>query len=265
MSVTETYVWSNGALEPLEEDGAAPDDIAAADSWFVTDGAVLALDLHRERFLGAVEALGLDASADDLDARAFWDGVIEAIPRGGDWFPRVELRLREAGPLFVFRLRGAPERSRSARLMSLRGDDPRSAPGTKGPGTAALLRARSAAQSRGADEAVILSPDGYVVEGTSSALLWWRGEILCGPALHLERVDSVTARSVVALATALGLDVYYEAVRPSELEGVELWALNALHGIRIVTTWLDGPAMAEKPGRLGIWRARLDRLRRPLP
>jgi hypothetical protein len=41
--------------------------------------------------------------------------------------------------------------------------------------------------------------------------------------------------------------------------------LNALHGIRIVTAWVDGPATAEQPGRLATWRARLDALRKPLP
>jgi hypothetical protein len=44
-----------------------------------------------------------------------------------------------------------------------------------------------------------------------------------------------------------------------------VWALNALHGIRIVTGWVDGPATAELPGRLDVWRARLDALRKPLP
>ena len=48
----------------------------------------------------------------------------------------------------------------------------------------------------------------------------------------------------------------------AELDGTELWALSALHGIRIVTRWVDGPELAEKPGRLATWSARLDSLRR---
>jgi len=54
-------------------------------------------------------------------------------------------------------------------------------------------------------------------------------------------------------------------VTPDELDGLEIWALNALQGIRIVTEWIDGPSTAEQPGRLALWRARLDRLRKPLP
>ena len=85
------------------------------------------------------------------------------------------------------------------------------------------------------------------------------------PADDIDRVDGVTVRSVVTLATALGIDVLHESVRPEELDGLEVWALNALHGIRIVTSWVDGPATAEEPGRLATWQARLDALRKPLP
>lgn len=105
------------------------------------------------------------------------------------------------------------------------------------------------------------------MDATTSALLWWRGDILCGPPSGqpgFARVDSVTARSVLALAVALGHDTHEEAVTPAELDGCEVWAVNALHGIRIVTGWLDGPSTAELPGRLETWRARLHALRRPI-
>jgi branched-subunit amino acid aminotransferase/4-amino-4-deoxychorismate lyase len=75
----------------------------------------------------------------------------------------------------------------------------------------------------------------------------------------------VTAKSTLTLAAALGVDIYHEDVAPTELEGLEIWAVNALHGIRIVTAWVDGPQTAEEPGRLTKWRTLLDRLRKPLP
>jgi branched-subunit amino acid aminotransferase/4-amino-4-deoxychorismate lyase len=261
MSVTSIYRWHDGGLDPLEYCDMTDTAIAAADSWLVTEGATLALDLHRARFLDAV-AGGRHAG---IDAESFWEESIAAIPRAGDWFPRVELQDRGGAPLLVFRLRSAPERGRSVRLATHTGHDPRTTPRVKGPDTAALLRLRTEAQSLGADESVLLSPDGYVVEGATTALLWWHGDVLSGPSPELDRVDSVTARSVLALATALDVDVYPESVTPAELDGVEIWALNALHGIRIVTGWIDGPAPAEQPGRLAAWRARLDRLRKPLP
>ncbi len=202
-----------------------------------------------------------DSSATAPDTDDFWDAAIAAIPRDGEWFPRVEAH--STGRL-VFRLRSAPERSRSAVLATWSGPDPRTVPRVKGPDLEAMLRIRTDAQQYGADEAVILTDDGYVVEGAYSALLWWRGDILCSPPAEFDRVDSVTARSVVTLASALGIDTHEEACTPAELDGTELWALSALHGVRIVTAWVDGPGLAERPGRLGAWRARLDALRRPI-
>jgi len=251
MSVQSISRWHDGVLEPLEYCDMTETSIVVADSWRVVEGKVRALGLHRDRFL----------SSAGEDAEAFWDAAIDAIPRTGDWFPRVE---QHSNGRLVFRLRSTPETSRSAVLASWGGDDPRTEPAIKGPDLESLLRIRTSVQSEGATEAVILSPDGYVVDGAYSALLWWRGEILCGPPREFERVDSVTSRSVLTLATALGLDTHEEAVTPAELDGTELWVLSALHGIRIATGWVDGPQLAEKPGRLAAWQGRLDALRRAL-
>ena len=225
--------------------------IVAADSWLVDEGRTLALDLHRSRFLEA--APGSDG---------FWDAAIAAIPRDGSWFPRVEAH---ADGRRLFRLRSAPERTKAVTLATHHGEDPRREPRTKGPDLDAMRRLRTVAQGLGADEAVILSTDGYVVEGSYSSLVWWRGAILCSPPAEFDRINSVTARSLIGLATALGIETLEEAVTPAELDGTELWSLNALQGPRIVTSWLDGPQTAELPGRLAQWRTRLTVLARPLP
>lgn len=251
MSAQSIYRWTGDALVALDYCDMTDTSIVVADSWLVTEGTALALGAHRDRFL---------ATAGDA-SRLFWDAAIAAIPREGDWFPRVELHSTGRR---VFRLREAPERHRSVVLATWTGPDPWTRPTVKGPDLARLLGIRTSLQAVGAGDAALLSPDGYVVDGSTSALLWWRGEILCGPPREFERIDSVTARSVLTLATALGIDTHEEAVTPAELDGTELWALNALHGIRIVTRWVDGPRPAERPGRLAIWRARLDALRRPV-
>ena len=251
MSVQSIFRWRDGALEPLDYCDMTDTSVMVADSWRVVEGKTRAIGLHRDRFLTTAGA----------DAEAFWDASINAIPEAGDWFPRVE---KHSTGRLVFRLRSTPETSRSAVLATWTGDDPRTQPAVKGPDLESLLRIRTSVQSVGATEAVITTPDGYVVDGAYSALLWWRGEILCSPPREFERVDSVTSRSVLALATALGLDTHEEAVTPAELDGTELWVMSALHGIRIVTGWVDGPELAEKPGRLGAWQARLDALRRAL-
>ncbi len=274
MSVATTSRWQGGVLEPRDDCDVAPAVILAADSWLVREGTVLALGLHCARFLDAVAELaerhGRTAEVEALDVDAFWDAAISSIPRTGEWFPRVELRVQHDAAELLLRMRPAPDRHRSLTLATFRGRDPRTEPWIKGPDLEAMTRLRTEAQQLGADEAVLLStldggPAGFVAEGSTTALAWWAGESLCVPSIELPRIDSVTLRSVLALAAATGVDVLHDAVTPAELEGCEVWALNALHGIRIVTGWVDGPTAAELPGRLDLWRARLEALRKPLP
>lgn len=269
MSAATTYRWQGGVLQERDDCDVAAAVIVAADSWLVVEGRVLAIGLHRMRFLDAVAELAerrrLSAEVDSLDVDGFWDAAIAGIPLTGDWFPRVELRVQHGAAELLFRLRTAPERHRSIVLATFHGNDPRTEPWIKGPDLEVMTRLRTQAQGHRADEAVLLNNDGFVAEGSTTCLAWWAGDALCVPSRELPRIDSVTLRSVLALATATGVDVLHDSVRPAELDGMEVWALNSLHGIRIVTGWVDGPRTAERPGRLDTWRARLDALRKPLP
>jgi branched-subunit amino acid aminotransferase/4-amino-4-deoxychorismate lyase len=254
MSASAVYRLQNSQLREVSAEVLDATPIAVADSWLVEAGNVLALNLHRQRFLDNVPS--------DLHetAKEFFPAAIAQLPRAGAWFPRVELR----GGEFFLQLRPAPELHRSAIVMSHAGDDPRTVPTVKGPDLNALGALVAAAHLQGADDTVLLTTEGYVIEGAYSAVLWWRGDILCGPPAELDRVDSVTARSVLTLARALGLDTHTEAVTPAELDGTEVWIVNALHGIRIVSGWVDGPELAEKPKRLEQWRTRLSALAHPI-
>ncbi|MES1212657.1 MAG: aminotransferase class IV [Leifsonia sp.] len=268
MGAATTYRWQGGMLVARDDCDVAPARILAADSWLVAGAAVLALELHRMRFLDAVaesaERHGRGAEVDALDVDAFWDAAISRIPRIGDWFPRVELRLQHDAAELLLRVREAPARHRSLTLSTFHGEDPRTEPWIKGPDLEAMTRLRTAAQRHGTDEAVLLDA-GSVAAGSTTATAWWTGDALCVPSFDLPRIPSVTLRSVLTLAAATGVDVLHDSVAPEALDGCEVWALNALHGIRIVTRWVDGPATAELPGRLDAWRTRLDALRKPLP
>src|SRR4051812_28163831 len=112
MSSDGIFRWRDGALEELDYCDMADTRVLAADSFLVRDGRARGLDLHRGRFLTAVPA----TMRAELATEAFWDACIAAIPRTGDWFPRVELQLRVHTPLLVFRLRDAPARTRSVRV-----------------------------------------------------------------------------------------------------------------------------------------------------
>lgn len=261
MSSSALLRWRDrGGFETVSGDASEYGAIEVADSWLVTDGSVLALDVHRQRFFDSAERSG-----HSMDLSAFWAATVDALPRSDDGFPRVDLRTRDGVATLLLHVRPAPERTSSIVVGTHAGADPRTTPTIKGPDLAAMAMLRATAGDRGAEEAVLLADDGSVVEGAYSAIVWWRGSALCVPDASLARVDSVTARSLVTLATALGIDVLTERLTPPELDGREVWALNALHGIRIVRSWLDGPELAAEPGRLALWRGRLAALRRPLP
>ncbi|PPF84141.1 hypothetical protein C5B96_07595 [Subtercola sp. Z020] len=303
------FVFREGALVG---EGSAPDvrrgPLAAADSWLVDAGRVRAIDLHRERFFGAAAAAGFD---DETLLGMFWEAALGAIPPLHRWFPR-QLHPREP-PVqrrdpgsdraaarggeqweLALTMRIAPPLSGSVVLRTHRGADPRGIPAWKGPDLDTLASLRSAARADGVDDLVLLTTGGEVVEGTASALLWWRGDELRMPPREFERVDSVTARSVAAVAAAVGVPVREERATPAELVGTEVWAVNALHGIRVVSAWVgdgggggtaasaggdrdprtgdvrgggaDGAvAVVAEPGRAALWQRRLGALARPLP
>ncbi len=266
--------WTGRALEPAGIDSGEPASagaalatpargatrsatVLAADSWLVDDGLVLGLDAHRDRFLAAIDGRA--------DARPFWHAAVAALPREGAWFPRVELlRVHDGSEQLRLRLRPAPHRGRELVVATHDGPDPRTQPTVKGPDLEALGAVRAAAAERGAGEAVLLSPDGSVVEGAWSALVWWRGERMHVVDPSLPRIRSVTERALVTVAAELGIEVVPERVPPDRLDGAELWVLSALHGPRLATAWADGPALTSRPGRLDAWRERLDARREPL-
>lgn len=260
MSVNPGFLWTGGVLLP--NGGQTAHEVTAIDSWLLEKGRVLALDVHRQRFIETVA----EAAPTRVDeAMTFWQAAIASLPLDGAWFPCFEFSRISPGDEPTFRLtrRPAPARHETIALTTA-SHDPRRRPRVKGPDLARLDLLRTEARAAGADEAVILSADGTVVEGNYTSLVWWRGDALCVVADALPRLSGVTEKSLVTLATALGIEVLPDEVLPDELDGLELWALNSLHGIRIATSWHGGPALAEHPGRLRLWRSRLAALRRPV-
>jgi branched-subunit amino acid aminotransferase/4-amino-4-deoxychorismate lyase len=254
------FVWTGRSLA---EAPAEPvhDGVRVADSWLVADGGVRALQLHRDRFLSGVAA---QTSVDRESAEGFWDAAMAELPRTGEWFPRVDALQTGDETTLTLRIRPAPPLGVTVRVASLAGGDPRTIPAVKGPDIARLGALKSDAARDDVDEPVIVSDSGHIVDGATTAVLWWRGDRLFAPSASLRRVDSVTAKSIRLLAAATGTGSGEEFATPADLAGCEVWAVNALHGIRIVTTWRNGPRLGRNPGRATVWQRRLDALVRPL-
>lgn len=255
------------AAHALAYDGARFSPVATptrdplvADSLLVVDGGAIGWAMHVERFVASVAAQGGDA---DVAARAA-AAVPDAVPASGAWFPRLDWPHPADGDAPVLLVRPAPTRARRARVRTAEAD-PRSTLDVKGPDLTALGALRAHARGEGADEAAIVV-DGAIVDGATSAIVWWRGDVLHVPPSHLARVDSVTARQVRALAAARGARVVEQRATPASLAHAETWIVNALHGVRGVTAWAepDGTHHAlASPDRADAWHAALERLRRP--
>lgn len=253
------HAWlPGGAAEPWQlVDWCDPHDgsLLVADSWRIVDGTARGLERHRARFLAAVAA----QRPDDVEAAVrFVDDAIAALPRTGDWFPRLELRTRGGadGHQWWLRLRPTPPTSEEV-VVATAPRDVRTLPLIKGPDLDALLSLRTAVQPLGAGEAIILDTDGHLVEGAYSGLLWWHDDVLVRPADDLPRIASVTVDLVLDAARAEGATLEERRERPEELEGCEVWVLSALHGLRVATAWVDGPRLGpgDRAARGRAWLA----------
>ena len=230
--------------------GAAGGAVLVADSWLVRDGRVRAGEAHWARFGGSCGVHGVEA---DQLAR-FRAAVTAAVPAAGRWFPRVELT--DEG--LALRVRPAPPPAAEARIVVAAPGDPRRCPRRKGPDLALLLGLRERAQVAGADEVVLRDEAGALREGALSSLLWWEdGGLWTTPDEHT--LPGITRALVLEMARRRGVEVRVRSPLPRELAGREVWLTSALHGIRVVSAWLDPAQAAGPPERAASWREALDR------
>ena len=235
--------------------------LAIADSFLLDGGRVRNLGLHFERF----RRWGEQVSPDQCDALdEFFRLVVLALPLDGQWFPRIELHTDQPVHQLHLRLRPAPELLGSAILWTYPEADPRSNPTIKGPDLSLGLQLRRRANMLGADEAVLLSESGHIVEGALSSIVWWRGDVLCAPNHETQWLDSVTRREVFAIAEQMGLQTRTEKIKPADLVETEVWMLSSLQAIRPVESWIDlgGPLAA--PTHVEAFSKRLRLLSAPI-
>jgi branched-subunit amino acid aminotransferase/4-amino-4-deoxychorismate lyase len=246
----------------LRPDQSGPAVLVAADSWLAENGKARGLDLHRARFTAAcVEAGGLQPSEVDR----FWRAVLIRLPRTGEWFPRAELVAEPAGTRLRLRIRPAPARTAEAVVWAGAGGDPRAVPRRKGPDLDRLAAICRRAAVAGANEALLTTPSGLVLEGANSALLWWEGDRLCVPDPSLRLLPSVTAALIRREAGERGIEVHHSRRRLAELAGREVWLANALHGIRPVAGWVGSTVPTGVPARAAQWRHWWDTCAEVLP
>jgi branched-chain amino acid aminotransferase len=124
----------------------------------------------------------------------------------------------------------------------------------KGQGRIYSLLARLEAEEAGCDDALLLSTDGRITEGTTWNVFWRHGRTLRTPAANEGLLPGVTRAMVMELAASAGYTIEEGGWPRSEIEGAhEAFATMTSLGVVPIRS-LDGrdfPATGEAAGPLG--------------
>jgi branched-chain amino acid aminotransferase len=203
-------------------------------------GRPYALDDHLARMVNSAANLRLPVDVDTI--RTDVDALLEAndeqeaamrivVTRGGHRLAMIEALKPLPATLAVASIEYAP-----TRVLD----------GIKSLSYAANVLARRLAQERGADEALLVTPHGRVLEGpTCTFVCSLDGETLTTPPLSEHILDSITRRRLAALG-----DVREQVVTRDDLpqvrEAFMASTLREVHPIRSI----DGTSLPGTPGPL---------------
>lgn len=190
----------------------------------VLDGQVPLWPLHKARLEQSGHALGM--AVPRLEAPAHGEDRIVRYQVARDGVGITEREVVPPAPL-VLATSPAPHRGYRHKTTD----------------RAWLEAARTSVLPLGADDALLLDADGYVIEATNWAIGWWDGERLFFPPLSLGGLPSV-ARARLAETVRGG--IHTGALRYDELAWRSLVACNAARGLVLVSS-LDGEPV---PGNL---------------
>ena len=204
MSVPE-FASVDGAIAPTAETTIPlkDDGLYRGDGVFevirLYGGRPYALDAHLDRLERSAAAIELDAQ------RAAFEPEIEALlaaNAGAD----AQLRLLVTrGGRRIALIEPLVEHAEAVSLATVTYTPTIILTGVKSLSYGANMQATRTAKGKGADDALLVRPDGVVLEAPTSTIFWVSGDELRTPALEAGILDSITRRAVVeALAVAEG-------------------------------------------------------------
>jgi branched-chain amino acid aminotransferase len=109
------------------------------------------------------------------------------------------------------------------------------------------ILSRAEADDAGADEALLLSTSGRVVEGTTSNLFWIRGKTICTPPLATGILPGVTRATVLEICRALKLQTKEIAPRARDLFSADGAFLSMSSWGIVEVGELDGRKLRRSP------------------
>jgi len=188
----------------------------------VRDGRIPFLDRHLARLGRSLGELGLPKSSQDVAA------LVQPFAATGDAVLRVEVRdgrasvtLRDLGGL-------APPAVVSA-------SEPHQPYPHKTTERDCFTEAAQEAEVAEADDALLLTHERWVAEGTAWNVFWWEGDALCTPTLELAILPGIGRARVLELVQRVMQGRY----RTPALAGRSLFLTNAVRGVVPIAS-LDG-------------------------
>lgn len=123
------------------------------------------------------------------------------------------------------------------------------------------ILARAEAEAAGADEALLLNTDGFVVEAAAGNLFWIQDGTVCTPPITGGVLAGVTRALVLELCAKLSVPCRESNIRPSELARMDAAFLSlSSHGI-VELTAVDGVALGSSAVAGRLHAAYLDLVR----
>lgn len=225
------------ATVPLQDDGLYRGD-GAFEVIRLYEGRPFALGDHVDRLERSAAAIELSFD------RAALEGEIEALLAEAG-APDGQLRLIVTrGGRRIAAIEPIPPHAETVRVATVTYSPTVILNGVKSLSYAANMQSTRLAKAQGADEAVLVRPDGVVLEPPTSAIFWVSaGGDLRTPALDLGVLESITRdRLVKALRVAEG------AWQAEDLRGAEeAFLASTTREIQAVAA-IDGRELAEAPG-----------------
>ena len=250
-----SYLYKDGVFVETNEN--LP--ILVADSLLVSEGNVRSLDKHLVRFM---KQTSLKAPELLPELPEFLFKFIELVPRTGNQFPRLEI---QSDLSLKVQIRPAPEITQTVTLWTYPEPDPRQDLSVKGPELQLGAEIRDKAKEHGADEAILLTKDGFISEGALSSLVWWEDETLVAPNDEIPWLESVTRQEIFEIAKNLGIQTKQLNAKPEDLINKEVWLLSSLQGIRTVTNWIGLSDQFKTGEHKELFDKELQKLVSPLP
>ena len=238
----EEFASINGQIGPVE-DARVPvtdDGLLRGDGVFevmrLYAGRPFAVSEHFERLAGSAANLRLELDAALvrtemealLEARGSRDGCVRVVvTRGGN-------RIVITEPL--------PEIGASVSLASVTYQPTVVLDGVKSLSYAANMLAGRIAKERGADEALLVTTDGNVLEAPTSTFFWVEGSNVFTPPLADSILESITRRYVISITAAQERTVELSAMLERADEAFlasttrEVQRINAIDGHQFETS-----------------------------